>query len=194
MERKIDQLVNQIYEEGIEKAKAERESILEAARQEAEAILNQARAAAKTMQASAEAESKFLLDSARTEVRLAVDRAQAELRRQLEAMVEQKVLPEGSLKLDPAFLQTLLLEALRGFKAGSQVTLPVQLEAEWRSRLAASIQSAFPAEIEFSSGQKSGFSVRQAGETYRLDFSEEALENFLRSFLKSATRSLLFSR
>ena len=48
MERKIDQLVNQIYEEGIEKAKAERESILEAARQEAEAILNQARAAAKT--------------------------------------------------------------------------------------------------------------------------------------------------
>ncbi|MBE7440426.1 MAG: hypothetical protein HS115_18395 [Spirochaetales bacterium] len=194
MERKLDQLVNQIYEEGIEKAKKEKESILEQARAEAESIVNRARAEARALKSAAEEESRLLAEGARTEVRLAVDRAQAELKRQLETILEQKILPEGSLKLDGPFLQALLLEAVRGFKAGSQVTLSDTMEEEWRSRIKASIQSALPVDVEFSPGQKSGFSIKQAGENYRLDFSAEALENFLRSFLKATTRSLLFSR
>lgn len=199
MERKIDGLVNQIYQEGIEKARAEAESILSSARSEAEALLEQARADAAAQLKKAKDESETVRRNTSAELKLAADQAVSQLRSRL-----QSLLSSGSLKgnvdsavLDTEFLKRVILELVRSWgsapSGGIELVLGESTRKELGERLAASLaQELAGLEATFSSNIKAGFTVAQKGGTYQIDFTDAALLQFLQSFLKPKTVELLF--
>ncbi len=197
MESKIDGLVNQIYQEGIEKAKREAETILATARGEAEELLSAARVEADSLQKKAREESEAIKRNTTAELRLASDQAIAQLRSRL-----QDVLLSGALGkkveqalLDTDFLKRLILELTRSWAGGASLTLPEASQKELGERLAATLaQEVNGLEATFSPQLQAGFTVARRGDSFLVDFSDEALLQFFQSFLKSRTVELLFGR
>lgn len=201
VERKIDGLVDQIYEEGIEKAKHEAEAILAEARQEAQALREGAERDRARILGEAQSECDALRENTLAELKSAGARTVTDLQARLRGLLV-KSLMQGPVKaagLEVEFMHRLLLELVRGSQNGTAgdsgwlATLPDELKAEWEERLRGALGTGLDnLEVSYSKGLQSGFKVARTGEAYELDFTEEALTAFFRDFLKEETARLLF--
>ena len=200
MERKIDGLVNQIYQEGIEKARAEAETIVSKARLQAEELAAQSRAEADGLVRRAREEAEATKRNAIAELKLASDQAESQLRSRLQNLLSSGLL-KGKVEqalLDVDFVKRVVLELVRswgsgGAQGGIEITLAEATRKELGERLAASLgQELGGLEATFSNHVRSGFTISRKGDSYQIDFTDAALLEFFQGFLKPKTVELLF--
>jgi len=199
MDANVQELVDKLYRDGVERARADAEKIREQARSEADALLTQARKEAQDLLEKSRKENESLRRAAHSELQLAASHVLADLRRRVESLVADDILHSSfaEIALDASFLKEMILAVTAKWSqdessAEVELILPEALRekanAAFQNEIARTLDGL---SIEFDSSLGGGFRVSRKGDAYRLDFSDEALAEFFRPFLRKKTASFL---
>ena len=180
MENKLQQLTQKLYDEGLEKGRAEAERLVAEAKTQAAAIVEEARNQAAGI------------------VKQAVSKIKAEL----SGAIVARSISEGVKQsvADPAFLKEMLLAVARnwnGADAGKvelRALLPEAQRKEFDAAFAASVKELLAAGIEvgYSKDVKSGFKVAAKDGGYYISFSDADFDALLGEYLRDKVSELLF--
>lgn len=197
---KLQQLTDKLYQEGLEKGRAEAESLVAEAEARAAKIVSEAEARAAKITADAERKAEDVEKNAMTEIALAGKQAVAKIKSEIETLIVAKVTAEGikSANLDPAFIKDMLLAVAANWNNGAKADLKALLPEAKKAELGAAFDSAAKAllaegiEVGFSNDVKSGFKVGEKNGGYYISFSDESFEALLGGYLREKAAELLF--
>ena len=197
---KLQQLTDKLYQEGLEKGRAEAESLVAEAEARAAKIVAEAEARAAKIAADAERKAEDVEKNAMTEIALAGKQAVAKIKSEIETLIVAKVTAEGikSANLDPAFIKDMLLAVAANWNNGAKADLKALLSEAKKAELGAAFDSAAKAllaegvEVGFSNDVKSGFKVGEKNGGYYISFSDESFEALLGGYLREKAAELLF--
>lgn len=196
MENKLQELTRKLYDEGLEKGRAEATQLVEDARKEAAAILRDADAKASETLAQAQRQADELRRDTRSEVALAAQRSIDALKEQVADLVSARALdkPLGELALDADFLGQLIARVAGDWDA-AVITLPQELEAKFDAATRGSLEKILGQqhELRFGSGAPSGFSIAPKQGGYRVDFTQSAFRALVERFLRPKVAELLWN-
>ena len=197
---KLQQLTDKLYQEGLEKGRAEADNLVATAKNEAQKIVAEAEARAAKIVADAESKAADIEKNAMTEISLAGKQAVAKIKAEIETLIVAKTTAEGVKKanLDAEFIKEMLLAVAKnwnnGAKAELKALLPESKKAELGSAFDAAAKSllAEGVEVGFSSEVKNGFKVGEKNGGYYISFSDESFEALLSGYLREKVAQLLF--
>ncbi len=202
MENKLQELTQKLYNEGVEKAKAEAEKVLAEAKSEAEKIKQEAEKEAKEIIASAEQKSAEIKKNVDAELNLAAKQAVRTTKQKITDMIVSKVIDEPVKKAfdDEKFVKEVIESVVKNWNPQKSETidlsvlLPADLEKEFSKYFAAKSGKELNTNLElsFSDTIKGGFKVGPADGSYKISFSEEDFENFFKSYLRPKTIEMLY--
>ncbi len=193
-------MTDKLYQEGLEKGRAEAESLVAEAEARAAKIVAEAEARAAKIAADAERKAEDVEKNAMTEIALAGKQAVAKIKSEIETLIVAKVTAEGikSANLDPAFIKDMLLAVAANWNNGAKADLKALLPEAKKAELGAAFDSAAKAllaegvEVGFSNDVKSGFKVGEKNGGYYISFSDESFEALLGGYLREKAAELLF--
>ncbi len=197
---KLQQLTDKLYQEGLEKGRAEADSLVAEAEARAAKIVAEAEARAAKIVTDAERKAEDVEKNAMTEIALAGKQAVAKIKSEIETLIVAKVSAEGvkSANLDPAFIKEMLLAVAANWNNGAKADLKALLPEAKKAELGAAFDAAAGAllaegiEVGFSADVKSGFKVGEKNGGYYISFSDESFEALLGGYLREKAAELLF--
>lgn len=200
MDSKIQQLTEAIYNEGVEKARAEAEAILKGANDKAALIEKDAQKEAERLLNEAREKSQELKRHVDSEIKMTLNQAVSAMKQEITSLISMKVIQPSVKELfsDKEYLQNLILTVVKGWLEKENFNLNVILpEAEkekmtkfFSNNLAAEMNKGL--EIGFNQQVKSGFKIGPADGSYLISFTDEDFINFLKSYLRPKTSQILF--
>lgn len=197
---KLQQLTDKLYQQGLEKGRAEAGNLVAAAKSEAQKIVADAEARAAKIIADAENKAADVEKNAMTEISLAGKQAVAKIKAEIENLVVAKATSEGVKKanLDVAFIKDMLLAVAKNWNNGAKVELSALLPEAKKAELNKEFEAVAKAllaegvELGFAADVKSGFKVGEKKGGYYISFSDEAFEALLGGYLREKVAKLLF--
>ncbi len=174
MAEELQQLLEKIQHEGVDKANAEAKAILDKANAEAKAILDKAEEEAKAATAKAEADAKAFAERAKATIGQAARDTVLEVKEGIGRFFDGLLAKDVKSALaDNA--AALAADAIKALASGSdaQLAANAQLAEALRAQFAASAASGVTVVTDESVG--TGFSVRLDGGRVEHDFSEKAI-------------------
>lgn len=146
MENKLEQLTRKLYDEGLEKGRAEADRVLAEARKEAERIVAEAHAEADSIVRKAKAKAEDVGKNTMTEIALAGRQAVAKIKSEIASLIVARTTSEGVKKtsLDPDFIREMLLAVARNWNGaeGGKVELEALLPEAERKTLDAAFEKS----------------------------------------------------
>ena len=111
MENKLQQLTQKLYDEGLEKGRAEAERLVSEAKSEAAKIIADAKAEAEAIVKAAEAKAEDTAKNSMTEIALAGKQAVARIKEEISSLIaaESTFSAVKAANLDPEFVKAMLL-------------------------------------------------------------------------------------
>lgn len=202
MENKLQQLTQKLYDEGLEKGRAEADKLVADARAEAAKIVAEARAEAEAICKQAQTRAEDVEKNTLTEIALAGKQAVARIKSEIASMIVAKSTDEGvkAASLDPAFLKEMLLTVARNWNGADsgKVTLLALLPEAERTKLDAAFEKsakellAAGIEVGWSKEVRTGFKVGAKEGGYYISFSDADLEALLSEYLREKVSQMLF--
>ncbi len=202
MENKLQQLTQKLYDEGLEKGRAEADRLVADAKAEAGKIISEARKQAADLVRQAETKASDVEKNTMTEISLAGKQAVARLKSEIAAMVVAKATGNGvkDAVVDPAFIREMLLTVARNWNgaAAGKVELRALLPEADRAKLekafaeSASALLAEGIEVGYSKQVKSGFRVGAKDGGYYISFADSDIEALLGEYLREKVAEMLF--
>lgn len=202
MENKLEQLTRKLYDEGLEKGRAEADRLVSAAKAEAARIVAEAQAKADAVVKQAQERADDTAKNAMTEIALAGRQAVAKIKNEIAEAVVAKSTAAGvkAANLDGSFVKEMLLAVAKNWNgaAGSKVELKALLPEAARAQLDKAMAAASSellsagVEVGYSADVKSGFKVAQKEGGYYISFSDDDFNALLGSYLRDKVRDLLF--
>lgn len=197
---KLQQLTDKLYQEGLEKGRAEADNLVATAKSEAQKIVAEAEARAAKIVADAEDKAADIEKNAMTEISLAGKQAVAKIKAEIETLIVVKTTTEGvkSANLDATFIKDMLLAVAKNWNNGAKAELKALLPEAQKAALGEAFDAAAKAllaegvEVGFSSDVKSGFKVGEKNGGYYISFSDESFEALLSGYLREKVAQLLF--
>lgn len=197
---KLQQLTDKLYQEGLEKGRAEADNLVAAAKNEAQKIVAEAEARAAKIIAEAEDKAADVEKNAMTEISLAGKQAVAKIKAEIENLIVAKTTAAGvkSANMDATFIKDMLLAVAKNWNNGAKVELKALLPEAKKAELDKSFEAAAKAllaegvEVGFAGDVKSGFKVGEKKGGYYISFSDEAFEALLGGYLREKVAKLLF--
>lgn len=200
MQTKLQELTEKIYNEGVQKARDEAETILNEARQKATAIEKEAEKNAETIVKEARQKSDTLKSHVESEIKMALNQAISALKQELGGLITLKAIQPSVKEVfgDKEYVKKLVEMVVKGWTQKGefdlQVVLPEQdrkqMESYFMNQLASEMNKGL--EINFSDGLKSGFKVGPADGSYVISFTDQDFMNFFKAYLRPKTSELLF--
>ncbi len=202
MENKLQELTQQLYNEGLQKGRSEADGVVAAAKTEATKIIEDAKAEATKIVATAEAKAADLTKNSLTEISLAGKQALSKIKSEINNAIITKSISDGvkSAVLDGEFISEMLISVAKNWNGsdGGAVTLEALLAESQKSSLDAAIKSSASklleagVEVGYSSEVKNGFKVGAKDGGYYISFSDEDFDSLMRSYLRDRVSQLLF--
>ena len=117
MENKLQQLTQKLYDEGLEKGRAEADRLVAEAKKEAAKIVAEARAHAEDIVRKAQDKAEDVEKNTMTEISLAGKQAAAKIKSEIAAMIVAKSTAAGVREavMDPAFSKEMLLAVAKNW-------------------------------------------------------------------------------
>ena len=197
MTEDLQQLLDRIRREGVEKAETEAKAIVEAARKEAAETLAKAKAEAEGLRKEAEKDAKAFAQRAEQQVRQAVRDVNLQVAQDLENQVVNLLGDDvkGALADRGNVAQWVSL-AVDAYLAGGEKGIEVELggkAAEWAGELRAQLRAkaADGVRVEGSPAFPEGFTIRLAGGRVEQCFTAEAVTDALARLLRPQIAELL---
>ncbi|MGE5280155.1 MAG: hypothetical protein ACM3L6_05395, partial [Deltaproteobacteria bacterium] len=137
MTDKLQELTQQIYKEGVEKAREEADKILAHAREEKVRLSRTAREEAEAVVARAHREAEEMRARVESEVRMSARQALALTRQQLTELLTARVARDSAADIcgDPAFLKKCIEMIVKAWSAQKDGELTIKLPARERKEL-----------------------------------------------------------
>ena len=201
-EKKLDSLLERIYQDGVEKSNKKADEIISNAKSEADRIIKEAEAKSEEIVKEAERKSEELKKNTITDVRMAGEQSISALKQRVKELVTAKVLEDG-LKgafADADFLKNLILEVVKKWDISSgdsdvTVYFPESKKGDIDSAFEKSIKSAIKnATINFDKKLSNGFKIVPEGGNYQLQFTDEDFVEFFSDYIKAKTEEVIFSK
>lgn len=204
MNEKIKELTENIYNEGVTKAREEAGKILAEAGKKAERIVAESEEQAKAILSEAKQESEKINSSLRAELQSVSEQVVEITRQELNNMVSAKASGELAKQLtgDEDFLKELVLEIARGWQANEgngnhpEMLVPESSAGRVESLLKAKASEALASGLKIKpvAGLKEGFSIVNNGEGFKVSFTDEDFQAFFMALMKPRIREFLFSQ
>ena len=202
MENKLQELTRKLYDEGLEKGRADADKLVADAKAEAARLVAEAKAEAEAIVKAAEAKAEDLRKNSMTEISLAGKQAVAKLKEQVSEMIIAKSTVEGvkAANLDAEFIKNMLLTVAKNWNGASSESvslaalLPEAKKAELDKAMSAAVKSLLSEGIEvgYSAEVKSGFKVGEKNGGYYISFSDESFSALLNDYLREKVAQLIF--
>ncbi len=202
MTKKLQDLTEKIYNEGVQKANEEAEAILKEAREKASAIEQEAKKKAEQKIEDAEKKAGEIKKHVESEMKMALEQAMAALKQDISKLVTMEAVDPTNKELfsDKKYLGDLIEKAIDGWikkeSMDLEVILPQSQQKEMEDRLKKQLASHLNKglKLSFSKNIKSGFKVGPAEGGYVISFTEEDFNNFFKAYLRPKSTELLFEK
>lgn len=174
MAEELQQLLEKIQHDGVEKANAEAATILAKAKADAAAILKDAESKAAAFRAQAETDAKAFEERAQKTISQAARDTVLEVKDAISRMLEKLLAKDVAAALaDPSEAAKLALAAVNELGSNADVAAGEKLAAALKAQLAADAKAGVKVVLDESVG--TGFSIRLDGGRVEHDFSESAI-------------------
>ena len=191
MATELQQLLEKIQREGVEKANADAAAVLKKAEEKAAAIVKAAEEQAVAAKAGAERESAAFAERAKVTIAQAARDVVIETGNSITKLLEKVLAKNVDAALaDPAVAVPLAASAVRELAAGDGSTLLASAKLVESLRAALAAEAAKGLKIEPGAG-RSGFSVRVQDGRVEHDFTGPALAAAIASHLRPALAELV---
>ena len=197
---KLQELTDKLYQEGLEKGRAEADSLVAEAKSQAEKIVADARAEAEKILEQARHKAEDTEKNAMTEIALAGRQAKAKIKSEIETMIVAKSTEAGvkAANLDAAFIKETLLAVARNWNNGAKAELAALLPEAQKKELDKAVAASAKAllaegiEVGYSPEVKSGFKVGEKNGGYYISFSDESFAALLGGYPRETGSDFLF--
>lgn len=204
MENKLQQLTQKLYNEGLEKGRAEAERLVADANARAEKILADAKAQADAVVRQAQTQAEEIRKNSLTEISLAGKQAVAKIKEEIATLIVARTtypaVKEASL--DPAFIEEMLLAVARNWNGAdsSKVSLRALLPEGERQRMDALFEKSAKElltagiEVGWSKEVATGFKVGAKEGGYYISFTDADFDALLKEYLRDKVAELLYDK
>ena len=197
MQNKLQELTDQLYNQGLAKGREEGDRYLAEARAQADGILADARRQADGILADARKQAEELTSKAEADVRMASSQALLATRRDIENMIVARLSDRQDLS-DPDFLKEIIRSIASRFSASESTDISLVLPASLQQKLEPWVKGelsrelAHPVEVSFSKRIGGGFTIGPGDGSYYISFSDKTFNELIAEYLRPVTRKLLF--
>ena len=124
MENKLQQLTQKLYDEGLEKGRADADKLVSEARAEAQKIVAEANARAEEIVRKAQAKAEDVEKNTMTEISLAGKQAVSKIKSEIASLIVARATAEGvkQAMLDPEFIREMLLAMAKNWSGSASGT------------------------------------------------------------------------
>ncbi len=204
MQKKLQELTEKIYREGVDKAGQEAEKIVSDAKKQAEDMLTKAKKEAEATIEKAEKDAEELKKNSLNELQLAGRQAISDLKQQVVSLVQAKTVePEAKTAFKEVEFTMEIIQLLVDKwnpNSGDNVELNVLLPEAKKKEFEAYFESkakkflAKGVEVDFNNKIKGGFKIGPKDGGYLVSFSDEDFDNFFKTYLRPRLISMLFEK
>ena len=198
---KLQELTQKLYNDGLERGRAEAERLVAEAKESAAQIIADAKAEAEAIVKAAEDRAEDVAKNAMTEITLAGRQALSKIKSELAEAVIMKSTGEavkGAI-MDVAFVKDMLLAVANNWNAQTvDVSLVALLSEDKRAELDAVMQKSAAElakagiEVGYSKDVKSGFKLGEKNGGYYISFTDESFDALLKEYLREKVSNMLF--
>lgn len=191
MAEELQQLLEKIQHDGVEKANAESTAILARAKADADAILKEAAGKADALRIQAEADAQAFVERARKTVQQAARDTILDVKDSLTKCLDDLLTKDVQAALaDPQHVASLALQAIQSLgTADAEVAAAPDLARALQAQLAAAAVHGVKVVVDETTG--AGFSIRLDGGRVEHDFSEATLATALARRLRPELAALV---
>ena len=198
---KLQELTQKLYNEGLEKGRAEAERLVAEAKEQAAKIVADAKAEAEAIAKAAEMRADDIAKNAMTEITLAGRQAVSKIKTELAEAVIMKSAGAAvkAATMDAEFIKKMLLAVAQNWNSSTvDVSLVALLPEERRTELDAAIAKSAAEcakaglEVGYSKEVKSGFKLGEKKGGYYISFTDESFDALLKEYLREKVSNMLF--
>lgn len=198
---KLQELTQKLYNDGLERGRAEAERLVAEAKESAAQIIADAKAEAEAIAKAAEDRAEDVAKNAMTEIALAGRQAMTKIKAELAEAVIMKTTGAAvkSATMDAAFVKDMLLAMANNWTSSTidvslKALLPEEKRAELDKVMQASVAELAKAGIEvgYTKDIKTGFKLGEKNGGYYIAFTDESFDALLKEYLREKVSNLLF--
>ncbi|MBO5717324.1 MAG: hypothetical protein J6R50_04285 [Alistipes sp.] len=197
---KLQELTQKLYNDGLEKGRAEAERLVAEAKQEAAKILADARAEADAIAKAAQDRAEDIAKNAMTEITLAGRQAVSKIKTEITEAIILKSTGAAvkAASIDATFVKDMLLAVARNWNSAAEVSLKALLPEEKRAEFDAAMQKSADellkagVEVGYSKEVKTGFKVGEKSGGYYISFTDESFDALLEEYLREKVANMLY--
>ena len=193
----LEKLTEQIYQEGIEKARIQSAKMIDEAEAEKALLLKKAKAQEDGNLEEAQREANRLHESVESELQLKSKQFISDLKAKIEGLLSEKIVETTTRAalLDVNFIQAAIIEVLKHWQNPKdlELVLPKSLEDKINTAFSQRIKELAPnMTITFESALNAGFRIARKEDHYQISFSDDDFIEIFKTYLSQQTNQVLF--
>ena len=197
---KLQELTQKLYEEGLAKGKQDGEALLQKAQAEAEGIVKQAQEEAEAILAKARKDAEDFKVKVEGDVKMAAQQAVQATRSDIENLVVAKVV-DGTVDKALAnedYIKGIITAVAQKFSADEPADLSLVLPESLKAALEPFVKNELGkllgkgVDATFSKKVAGGFKIGPKDGGYFVSLTDETFKDLIGSYLRPATKKLLF--
>ena len=197
---KLQELTQKLYDEGLAKGKQDGEALLQKARTEAEAIVKQAKEEAEAILAKARKDADDFKVKVEGDVKMAAQQSIQATRADIENLVVAKTVDTTVDKAlsNEDYLKGIITAVAQKFSADEPADIALVLPESLKAGLEPFVKNELGkllgkgVEAAFSKKVAGGFKIGPKDGGYFVSLTEETFKDLIGSYLRPATKKLLF--
>ena len=197
MEKKIQELTEKMFRDGVEKGQTEAQRIIAEAKAQAADIVAQAQKDAEQTKAAAQKAAAELDTNTRSELKLYAGMALSALKSEATNLVTDRIVKDAvaTATSDKDVMGRFIVALAQNMQDGKPVISTADadnLKAYFAQNAKALLDGGVT--IENVNGQKAGFTIAPADGSYKIQFGDAEFEAFFKSFLRPQLIDMLFGK
>lgn len=196
MNTKLQELTDKIYNEGVEKGKAEASRIVEKAQAEAAEIVAKAQTEAEKVLKIAQENAAELDKNTRSELKLFAEQSVNALKTEITNLICGKVVAESvkAATADKAFMQKLIADLCADWAKKGEVTIEAKEAQALTAYFEANAKALLNGGVTISEtkGLKTDFTIAPAEGGYKITFGDAEFIAYFKEFLRPKLVKMLF--
>ncbi len=194
---KIQELTEKLFQEGVEKGKAEAENIVAQAKEQAARIVADAKEQAQAITASAQKKAQELDGNTKSELKLYTNQALNALKSEVANVLTANIVDKAvtGLVSSPDFLGQFAVALAKTWTADGGIVISSSQADSLKAYFASQAKELLDkgVTIEKVNGKDMPLSIAPADGSYKVNFGKEEFEAFFKSFLRPQLVEMLFN-
>ncbi len=196
MNKKLQELTDKIYLEGVEKGNAEAKAIVEKAENDAAAIIEKAQAEAARVIAQAEAKAAELSKNTQSELKLFAQQSVNALKTEITNLINGAIISDSvkAATSDKAFMQKAILSLVQDWAKNQEVVIEAKDSKALTEYFAANAKDLLNKGITIKEANniKADFTIVPQKDGYKITFGDAELLAYFKEFLRPKLVEMLF--